>query len=57
MHTAEPVVPVPSSSDEIAIENWEHIHCQIPVELIQAGDNILHSEIHKLIDSIWEKKG
>jgi hypothetical protein len=24
-------------------------------ELIRAGGNTLHSEIHKLIDSIWNK--
>jgi hypothetical protein len=28
---------------------------QIPVELIQAG-HILHSKIHKLINSIWNKE-
>jgi hypothetical protein len=26
---------------------------QIPAELIQAGGEILHSNIHKLINSIW----
>jgi len=29
---------------------------QIPVEQIQAGDNVLRSEIHKLINSIWNKE-
>jgi hypothetical protein len=29
---------------------------QILVELIQAGGEILRSEIHKLIDSIWDKE-
>jgi hypothetical protein len=29
---------------------------QILTELIQAGGNILHSEIHKLINSIWNKE-
>jgi hypothetical protein len=29
---------------------------QIPAELIQAGGEILCSEIHKLIDSIWNKE-
>jgi hypothetical protein len=28
---------------------------QIPAELIQAGREILHSEIHKLIMLIWNK--
>jgi len=29
---------------------------QIPAELIQAGGNTLHSEIHKVINSIWNKE-
>jgi hypothetical protein len=29
---------------------------QFPVELIRAGGETLHSEIHKLINSIWNKK-
>jgi hypothetical protein len=29
---------------------------QIPAELIQAGGNTLHSEIHKLINCIWYKE-
>jgi len=29
---------------------------QIPAELIQAGGNTLYSEIHKLINSIWNKE-
>jgi hypothetical protein len=29
---------------------------QIPAELIQAGSDILHSKIHKLITSIWNKE-
>jgi hypothetical protein len=29
---------------------------QIPEELIQAGHNTLHSEINKLINSIWSNK-
>jgi hypothetical protein len=28
---------------------------QIPAELIQAGGKILLSEIHKLINSVWNK--
>jgi hypothetical protein len=28
----------------------------IPAELIQAGGDILHSKIHKLIKSIWNKE-
>jgi hypothetical protein len=29
---------------------------QIPAELIQAGGKILLSAIHKLVNSIWNKK-
>jgi hypothetical protein len=29
---------------------------QIPTELIQAGGETLHSEIHKLIGSVWRKE-
>jgi hypothetical protein len=29
---------------------------QIPAELIHAGGETLHSEIHKLINSIWSKE-
>jgi hypothetical protein len=29
---------------------------QIPAELVQAGGDILHSKIHKLINSIWNKE-
>jgi hypothetical protein len=29
---------------------------QIPAELIQAGSNTLRSEIHELINSVWNKK-
>jgi hypothetical protein len=29
---------------------------QIPAELIQAGGNALRSEIHKLINCIWNKE-
>jgi hypothetical protein len=29
---------------------------QIPAKLIQAGDEILRSEFHKLINSIWNKE-
>jgi hypothetical protein len=29
---------------------------QIPAELIHAGGNALHSEIHKIFNSIWNKE-
>jgi hypothetical protein len=29
---------------------------QIPAELIKAGGRTIHSEIHKLINSVWNKE-
>jgi hypothetical protein len=54
MHTAEPFVPQPSVSEvEVAIGKLKRYKypCvdQIPAELIQAGGEILCSEIRKLI--------
>jgi hypothetical protein len=51
IHTAEPLVPEPSSSEvEIDIEKLKRYKSpgidQIPAELIQAGGNTLRSEIH-----------
>jgi hypothetical protein len=61
IHTAEPLVPEPKSSEvEIAIEKLKRYKSpgvdQIPAELIQAGGNTLRSEIHKLINCIWNKE-
>jgi hypothetical protein len=61
IHTVEPLVPEPSSTEvEIAIEKLKRYKSpgtdQIPAELIQAGENALHSEIHKLINCIWNKE-
>jgi hypothetical protein len=61
IHTAEPLVPEPSSFEvEIATEKLKRYKSpgidQIPAELIQAGGNTLCSEIHKLINCIWNKK-
>jgi hypothetical protein len=61
IHTAEPLVPESSSSEvEIAIEKLKIYKSssidQIPAELIQAGGNTLRSEIHKLINCIWNKE-
>jgi hypothetical protein len=61
IHTAEPLVPEPSFFEvEIAIEKLKGDKSpdidQILVELIQAGGNTLHSEIHKPINSIWNKE-
>jgi hypothetical protein len=61
MHTAEPSVPQPSASEvEVAIGKLKRYKSpgvdQIPAELIQAGGETLHSEIHKLIKLIWNKE-
>jgi len=61
LHTAQPLVPEPSRFEvELAIEKLK-IHKspsndQIPAELIKAGGRTIHSDIHKLINSIWNKK-
>jgi hypothetical protein len=60
IQTAEPFVPEPSMSEiEVAIRKLKRYKSpgadQIPAELIQAGGETLHSEIHKLIKSIWSK--
>jgi hypothetical protein len=59
-HTAEPLVPEPSAAEvEVAIRKMKRYKApgsdQIPAELIQAGGETLHSEIHKLIMLIWNK--
>jgi hypothetical protein len=61
IYTAEPLVPDPSPFEvEIAIENVEEYKLagrdEIPVELIQAGGEILWSGTHKLINSIRNKE-
>jgi hypothetical protein len=61
MHTAEPFVPQPRASEvDVAIGKMERYISpgiyQIPGELIQAGGEILRSEIHKLIKLIWNKE-
>jgi hypothetical protein len=60
-HTAEPFVPEPSASEvEVATEKLKSYKSpgvdQIPAELIQAGVETLHSEIHKLTKLIWNKE-
>jgi hypothetical protein len=59
-HTAEPLVPGPSLEVEIAIAKLEKCKSpssdQIPAELIQAGDKILLSVIHKLVNAVWNKE-
>jgi hypothetical protein len=61
VHTAEPLVPGPRRPKvEIAIAKLKKYKSpasdQIPVELIQAGGEILLSEIHKLVNSVWNKE-
>jgi hypothetical protein len=61
IHTAEPIVPDPRPFEvEVAIAKLKRYKSpgtdQIPAELFQAGGEILGSEIHKLISSIWNKE-
>jgi hypothetical protein len=61
IHTAEPLVPEPSVFEiEMAIEKLKTYKSpgidQIPAELIKAGGSKICSEIHKLINSIWNKE-
>ena len=61
IHTSEPLVPEPSAFDiEMATEKLKKHKSQgtdkIPAELIKAGDRTICSEIHKLINSIWNKE-
>jgi hypothetical protein len=61
VHTAESLVPAPSRLEvEIVIaklkKNKSPCSDQIPAELFLAGDEILLSEIHKLINSVWNKE-
>jgi hypothetical protein len=61
IHTAEPFVPDPSVSEvEVAIGKLKRCKSpgvdQIQAELIQAGGEILCSEIRKLIKLIWNKE-
>jgi hypothetical protein len=61
IHTAEPLV---SDRSPLEVENaiTKLKKCkspssdQIPAGLIQAGGEILRSEIHKLINFIWNKE-
>jgi hypothetical protein len=61
IHTAEPFVTKSSTTEvEVAIRKMKRYKEpgseQIPAELIQAGRETLHSEIHKLIMLIWKKE-
>jgi hypothetical protein len=61
IHTSEPFVPEPIAAEfEVAIRKLKRYKApcshQIPAEVLQAGDDIMHSEIHKLIRLIWNKE-
>jgi hypothetical protein len=61
IHTAEPLIPEPSLVEvEIAIGKLKSYKSlgtdQIPAELIKAGGETLHSEINRIICSIWNKE-
>jgi hypothetical protein len=60
-HTAEPLVPEPSTSEvEMAIDKLRRHKSPdtdpISAELIKAGGRTILYEIHKLINSIWNKE-
>jgi hypothetical protein len=61
MQTTEPLLPQPSSF-ETEITNEELKRYKSPGNdqslsvLIQARGNTLHSEVHKLINSVWDKE-
>ena len=61
IQTTETIVSEKSASEvELAIENLRSHKSsgidQIPAELIKAGGRTLRYEIHKLINSIWNKE-
>jgi hypothetical protein len=61
IHTTEPSVPDPSHFEiEIAIKIFKNYKSpgsdQIRVKLIQAGGKLFRSDVHKLINSIWNKE-
>ena len=61
IHTAKSLVLEPSAFEfEMAIKKLKKYKSpgtdQIPAEVIKAGSRTIHSEIHKLINSIWNKE-
>jgi hypothetical protein len=61
IHTAEALVPEPSAFEiEMAIGKLKrHISPdtdQIPAESFKAEGRTIHSEIHKLINSVWNRE-
>jgi hypothetical protein len=61
IHRVYPILPDPSPFEvETIIAKLKRyrspVSYQIPAELIQAGGEILRSEIHIFINSIWNKE-
>jgi len=61
VHTVQPLVSGPTSFwIGVTIEKLKRYKSpgtvQIPAELIQAGGTTLPSEIHELVNSIWNKE-
>jgi hypothetical protein len=61
IHKAYPFMPEPSASEvEVTIRKLKSYKSpgsdQIPAKLIQAGREVLHSEIHEMIMLIWNKE-
>jgi hypothetical protein len=61
IRASESLVPEPNALEvEMAIEKLKRYKSpdidQIPAELIKAGGSTICSEIHKLINSVWNKE-
>jgi len=61
IHITEPLMPEPSPFEiEMAIEKLKRHKSpgtdQLPPELMKAGGRSIHSEIHNLMNSIWNKE-
>ena len=61
IHTSEPLVPELSTFEvEMTLEKLKRYKSpsidQIPAELIKTGGRTIHSDIHKLINSTWNKE-
>jgi len=61
IHTTKPLVPEPIAFEfQLVIRLKRHrlpSVDKIPAELIKVGGRTIHSEVHKLINSVWNKKG
>jgi hypothetical protein len=58
-HAAEPLMSEPSPVEDISVAKLKNYKSpgsyRIPAKLIQAGGEMLHPQIHKLIIFIWNK--